>query len=194
MSILPDFKIREYALSEGMITPFCEDQITPGRLGTGLSCFGYDISLSPKEFKIFQHIPGKVVDPKAFDLDHLEPTQLNQDGNGRFFWLPAHSYGLGVAVEKLNIPDRVMVLAVGKSSYARCGVEVNLSPAEPGWQGYLTLELSNSSPSDTKVYANEGICQLVFLESEYGRPEQTYPERTGKYQNQPDRVVVAKVN
>lgn len=157
----------------------------------GLSSFGYDIRLSPVEFRIFRHIPGAIVDPKNFCPDNLEATALHEDESGQFFIVPAHSYGLGVALERLEIPDNITVLCIGKSTYARCGIICNLTPAEAGWCGHLTLEVSNASSADCRVYANEGIVQLLFFE---GNPcEVSYEARRGKYQNQPERITIARV-
>lgn len=157
----------------------------------GLSSYGYDIRLSPAEFRIFRHIPGKVVDPKNFNPENLEPTQLHSDESGEFFILPAHSYGLGVALERLNIPDNITVICIGKSTYARCGIIANLTPAEAAWRGHLTLEFSNSSSADCRIYANEGIVQLLFLE---GEPcAISYDARRGKYQDQLEVVTIARV-
>lgn len=157
----------------------------------GLSSFGYDIRLSPIEFRIFRHIPGTVVDPKSFNPDNLEPAKLHTDANGSFFILPAHSYGLGVALEKLNVPENITVLCIGKSSYARVGLIANLTPAEAGWRGHLTLEFSNSSSADCRIYANEGVVQLLFLE---GDPcSVSYETRQGKYQDQPETVTLVRV-
>ncbi|MFM7469917.1 MAG: dCTP deaminase [Nodosilinea sp.] len=157
----------------------------------GLSSYGYDIRLSPSEFRIFRHIPGTVVDPKNFSPDNLEPTHLKTDNSGSYFILPAHSYGLGVALEKLTVPDNISVICIGKSTYARCGIIANLTPAEAGWRGHLTLEFSNSSSADCRIYANEGVVQLIFFE---GDPCQvSYETRRGKYQDQEERVTLPKV-
>ncbi|MBE9116811.1 dCTP deaminase [Lusitaniella coriacea LEGE 07157] len=180
---------------KGMISPF-EPKLVRRTdnlpvISYGLSSFGYDIRLSPKEFRVFRHIPGTVVDPKNFNPDNLEPVQCHQDQNGNYFILPAHSYGLGVALERLDIPDNITVLCIGKSSYARCGIIANLTPAEAGWRGHLTLEFSNSSSADCRIYANEGVVQLLFLE---GEPcEVSYQQRRGKYQDQPEQVIVSRV-
>jgi len=155
----------------------------------GLSSYGYDLRLSPKEFLIFRHVPGTVVDPKAFSPENLEPVKLRSDCNGDFFVLPAHSYGLGVAMEHLRLPADVTALFIGKSTYARCGVIANLTPGEAGWKGHLTLEFSNSSGADVRIYANEGVVQALFFR---GEPCQVcYESRSGKYQNQPEQVVTA---
>lgn len=195
--------IKEMA-RKGMITPF-EDKlirkITTRQISYatvelpvisyGLSSYGYDIRLSPNDFRIFRHIPGTVVDPKEFNPANLESTPLHEDINGTFFILPAHSYGLGVALEKLEIPDNITCLFIGKSTYARVGVIANLTPGEAGWRGHLTLEFSNSSSADCRIYANEGIVQALFFE---GEPcEISYQDRVGKYQDQPQQVTLAKV-
>lgn len=183
------------AAQKGMITPFELHLIrrtgdTPV-ISYGLSSFGYDIRLSPVEFYIFKHIPGTVIDPKNFNPENLEPTELHEDNNGEFFILPAHSYGLGIALERLEIPANITVICIGKSTYARCGIIANVTPAEAEWRGHLTLELSNSSNADCRVYANEGIVQLLFLE---GEPcGVSYEDRQGKYQNQPEKIVLARV-
>lgn len=186
---------------KGMISPFVPslirqhqiDQTSPLRptISYGLSSYGYDIRLSPVEFRIFRHIPGTVVDPKKFNPHNLEPTPLHTDDYGSYFVLPAHSYGLGVALERLEVPHNITVICIGKSTYARCGIIANLTPAEAAWRGHLTLEFSNSSSADCRIYANEGVVQLLFLE---GEPCATsYDTRKGKYQDQAEIVTLAKV-
>jgi dCTP deaminase len=199
-----DLWIKEQA-AQGMIEPFVPELVrevpidnTPdGDLQTspvlsyGTSSYGYDLRLSPKEFLIFRHVPGTVMNPKRFNPANLEPTQLHQDEDGSFFILPAHSYGLGVALERLRIPPYVTAICLGKSTYARLGIIANMTPAEAGWEGHLTLEFSNSSGADCRIYAGEGICQVLFFE---GEPcEVSYADRAGKYQKQPEAVVVARV-
>lgn len=157
----------------------------------GLSSYGYDIRLSPAEFRIFRHIPGTVVDPKNFNPENLEPTALRTDENGSYFILPAHSYGLGVALERIQVPDNISVICIGKSTYARCGIIANLTPAEAGWRGHLTLEFSNSSSADCRIYATEGVVQLIFFEGD--RCQISYETRRGKYQDQPEQVTLARV-
>jgi dCTP deaminase len=160
-------------------------------LSYGCSSYGYDLRLSPKEFLIFRHVPGTVMNPKRFNPANLESTPLHTDEDGDFFILPAHSYGLGVALERLRVPPTITVICLGKSTYARLGVIANMTPAEAAWEGHLTLEFSNSSGADCRIYANEGICQLLFFE---GEPcEVTYQDRAGKYQDQPERVTLARV-
>lgn len=186
--------------SEGMIAPFeptlvrrldLSDSAQRPVISYGLSSYGYDIRLSPAEFRIFRHIPGTVVDPKNFSSANLEPATLHHDESGDYFILPAHSYGLGVALEKLIVPDNITVVCIGKSTYARCGIIANLTPAEAAWRGHLTLEFSNSSSADCRIYANEGIVQLLFLE---GEPCQvSYETRQGKYQDQDEKVTLARV-
>jgi len=181
--------------ASGMISPF-EPQLVRRVDGLpvisyGLSSYGYDLRLSASEFRIFKHIPGTVVDPKNFSPANLEPATLHTDGNGQYFILPAHSYGLGVALEQLKVPDNVTVICIGKSTYARIGLIANLTPAEAGWRGHLTLEFSNSSSADCRIYANEGIVQLLFLE---GAPcAVSYEDRNGKYQDQVEKVTLARV-
>ncbi|GCE64589.1 dCTP deaminase [cyanobiont of Ornithocercus magnificus] len=193
-----DHWIREQG-AVGMIEPFQDclirhlnpEQRQHPVLSFGCSSYGYDLRLSPREFLIFRHIPGTVVNPKRFNPANLEPTPLHSDEDGNFFILPAHSYGLGVALERLQIPPTITVLCLGKSTYARLGIIVNTTPVEASWQGHLTLEFSNSSGADCRVYAGEGICQLLFLE---GDPcDVTYSERQGKYQYQPERVTPARI-
>ncbi|MFZ4677010.1 MAG: dCTP deaminase [Nodosilinea sp.] len=186
---------------EGMIEPFqpslvrqltqAETSVSQPVISYGLSSYGYDIRLSPAEFRIFRHIPGTVVDPKNFSPANLEPTELKTDASGSYFILPAHSYGLGVALEKISVPDNISVICIGKSTYARCGIIANLTPAEAGWRGHLTLEFSNSSSADCRMYANEGVVQLMFFE---GEPCQvSYDTRQGKYQDQDEQVTLARI-
>ena len=194
--------IREQA-AQGMIEPFephlvrqvitdnFKNDPTRRVLSFGTSSYGYDLRLSPKEFLIFRHIPGTVMNPKRFNPANLEPTQLHEDEDGQFFILPDHSYGLGVALEKLRVPPNITVIILGKSTYARLGIIANTTPGEAGWEGHLTLEFSNSSGADCRIYAEEGICQALFFE---GEPcETTYDARQGKYQDQPERVVMARI-
>ena len=185
---------------QGMIEPFESSLVReiPLKNGSfrkvlsyGQSSFGLDIRLSNQEFLIFRHIPGTIINPKRFNPKNLESVPLHEDEDGEFFIIPAHSYGLGVALEKIKVPPNITIICVGKSSYARCGLIVNTTPAEAAWEGHLTLEFSNSSSADCRVYANEGIAQLLFLE---GEPCQTtYADRNGKYQNQPQKVTLPKV-
>ena len=184
------------ANTQKLITPFCENLINRVEerklLSYGLSSYGYDIRLSSKEFWIFRHVPGTVLDPKKFNPDNLERAELYTDENGdEYFILPANSYGLGVAIEKIELPKNISCLAIGKSTYARCGIIANTTPAEAGWKGHLTLEFSNASKADCKIYANEGIVQLLFFEGEICQV--SYEDRNGKYQNQSEKVTIAQV-
>ena len=179
----------------GMIDPFEPTLVREvdgvRTLSYGLGSYGYDIRLSPQDFRIFRHVPGTVVDPKAFSPRNLEQAELQQDAHGSFFILPAHSYGLGVALERLAVPENISVLCIGKSTYARVGCIANLTPAEAGWRGHLTLEFSNASHADCRIYAGEGIVQLLFFE---GEPcEVSYQARAGKYQGQAHEVTLPKV-
>lgn len=192
--LLNDIAISRLA-QDGMITPYVGSLVreVDNRkvLSFGASSYGYDLRLSPTEFLVFRHIPGTVVDPKQFNPDNLEKVKLHQDRSGSFFILPAHSYGLGVALERLELPADVTATCLGKSTYARAGLICNATPAEAGWHGHLTLEFSNASSADCRIYANEGICQLLFFR---GEPCATsYEDRNGKYQGQPNHVVLARV-
>lgn len=187
--------IADKSLNDGMIKPY-EGSLVREKDGVklisfGASSYGYDIRLSSKEFLIFKHIPGTVVNPKNFNPKNLEPAPLLKDEYGEFFIIPAHSYALGVALEKLKIPPNITAICLGKSTYARVGLIVNVTPAEASWEGNLTLEFSNSASADCRVYVNEGIAQLLFLE---GEPcAVTYAQRQGKYQGQLEEVTLAKV-
>lgn len=189
-----DTWIKEQAAA-GMIRPFEPNLVRSldgfPVISYGLSSFGYDVRLSPVEFRIFRHVPGTVVDPKHFNPANLESTELHEDESGQYFVLPAHSYGLGVALERLEVPDYITVICMGKSTYARCGIIANITPAEASWRGHLTLEFSNSSSADCRIYANEGVVQLLFLE---GEPcAVSYETRKGKYQDQSEVVTLARV-
>lgn len=175
------------ALIEGSPSP---DASLRRVLSYGTGSYGYDLRLSPNDFRIFRHVPGTVMDPKAFNPDNLEPAPLHEDASGYFFILPAHSYGLGVALEHLEIPSNITCIFLGKSTYARLGVIANTTPGEAGWRGHLTLEFSNSSSADCRIYAIEGVVQALFLE---GDPcDVSYEDRLGKYQDQPEVVVTAR--
>ena len=203
---IPDWRIRQLA-AEGMISPFEPGKIReveaplPGHapyghfqrpvISYGTSSYGYDLTLSPNDFRIFRHVPGLIVDPKRFDDRCLVSAELHEDriDGSRFFILPGHTYALGVVIERLKLPPNVTAQFIGKSTYARCGIIVNLTPGEAGWEGHLTLEISNSSGADCRIYANEGICQALFYE---GVPcDQPYGD--GKYQGQAAGVTLARV-
>jgi len=195
MSILADWEIKKLAEEEGMIDPFVDHQVKRENgkrlLSYGLSSYGYDIRLSPKQCLIFGKVQAGDCDPKDFDPAILKPAELQEDSKGKYFVLPPYGYCLGVAVEYLKLPSDVTVVAVGKSTYARSGILVNITPAESLWRGHLTLEISNCTGLFNRVYANEGITQLLFYR---GEPcEVTYQDRKGKYQDQPYEVVYSKV-
>jgi dCTP deaminase len=189
--------IRQQA-EAGMIEPFQASLVrhlepdTASKPVLSFGCsYGYDLRLSAREFLIFRHVPGTVMNPKRFNPANLEPAPLHRDDDGAYFILPAHSYGLGVALERLRVPPNITVICLGKSTYARLGIIVNTTPAEASWEGHLTLEFSNSSGADCRIYAEEGICQLLFFE---GDPcDTTYQDRAGKYQHQPERVTLARI-
>lgn len=171
----------------GMIQPFEPTlirQIASHKvLSYGCSSYGYDIRLSPADFRVFQHVPGTIMDPKAFNPDNLRNVELQSDERGRYFVLPAHSYGLGVALEKLCVPPNVTVICLGKSTYARCGLIVNVTPLEPEWEGQVTIEISNTTPLPARIYANEGIAQVLFFQGD--EPcEVSYADKKGKYLKQ----------
>jgi len=195
MSILSDREIKELSLTKEMIKPFKDRLVSEdnGRrlLSYGLSSYGYDIRLSPKQCLIFGKVQAGDCDPKDFDPDILKPSELLKDERGEYFLLPPYGYCLGVALECLNLPRDVTVVAVGKSTYARSGILVNTTPAESMWRGHLTLEISNCPGLFNRIYANEGICQLLFFRGQ--ECEVDYQMRKGKYQNQPHEVVFSQV-
>lgn len=195
MSILSDWEIKELAENDEMIVPFQDHLVSQenGRkiLSYGLSSYGYDIRLSPEQCLIFGRISEGECDPKDFKPAILNPAELQEDEKGRYFILPPYGYCLGVARERLKLPRDVSVVAVGKSTYARSGIMVNITPAESEWEGYLTLEISNCTPLFNRIYADEGVTQLLFYR---GNPcKVTYQDRKGKYQNQAAEVVFSKV-
>ena len=180
MSIRPDVWIREMATQHGMIEPFVDTQIRQreGRpvVSYGLSSFGYDIRVS-RHFRIFTNVYGSVVDPKAFDDRGL--VEIESD----VCLIPPNSFALALSVETFRIPKNVLTICVGKSTYARCGIIVNVTPFEPGWEGQAVLEISNTTPLPAKVYADEGLAQVLFFESEIPC-DVSYADRHGKYQHQ----------
>lgn len=181
MGILPDYRIREYAQKQAMIEPFVDGQVRDGKISYGLSSYGYDIRVAD-EFKIFTNVHTTVVDPKNFD------TQSMVDFKGDVCIIPPNSFALARTVEYFRIPRGVLTICVGKSTYARCGIIVNVTPFEPEWEGYATLEISNTTPLPAKIYANEGIAQVLFLEGD-GVCEISYADKKGKYQAQKSIVL-----
>jgi len=176
MSIRPDTWIKKMALEYDMIKPFESKQIKEGNISYGLSSYGYDIRIAD-EFKIFKGSKDSVLDPKKMNPD------LFQDVKCKVCIIPANSFVLARSVEYFKIPRNILSLCTGKSTYARIGVVVNVTPLEPSWEGYLTIEISNTSPNSVKLYANEGIAQLVFFEST-DACQISYADRKGSYQAQ----------
>lgn len=176
MSIRPDHWIRRMALDHGMIEPFEDRQIRQGSISYGVSSYGYDMRVAD-EFKIFTNVNNAIVDPKAFDEKSFVPFQ------GDVCIVPPNSFALARSVEYFRIPRSVITLCVGKSTYARCGIITNVTPFEPEWEGFVTLEISNTTPLPAKIYAREGIAQVLFFESN-DTCEVSYADRRGKYQGQ----------
>ena len=174
MSIKPDSWIRKMALEESMIEPFEEGLVSKGIVSYGVSAYGYDIRIAD-EFKVFTNINTSVVDPKRFDPNSFV------DFKGDVCIIPPNSFALARSMEYFRIPRSTLVICVGKSTYARCGIITNVTPLEPEWEGHLTLEISNTTPLPAKIYANEGIAQLLFFESDVSC-ETSYADRDGKYQ------------
>ena len=175
MPVLSDKWIKKMAL-EGMISPFEEKQIREGKISYGLSSFGYDARVS-NEFKIFTNVNSEIIDPKNFKQNNFISK------NGESCIIPPNSFVLSSTIEYFKIPNDIMVICLGKSTYARCGIIVNVTPLEPGWEGYVTLEFSNTTSLPAKIYANEGVAQMLFLESDE-ECEVSYKDRGGKYQGQ----------
>jgi dCTP deaminase len=176
MALMPDTWIRRMAAETGMIDPFVDRQTRTGVISWGLSSYGYDARLAP-EFRIFTNVDNALVDPKHFsDQSFVERT-------GDTCTIPPNSFALARTIEYFRIPREILVICLGKSTYARCGMIVNVTPLEPEWEGHVTLEISNTTPLPARVYANEGICQFLFLKGE-GPPEVSYADRAGKYMRQ----------
>ena len=176
-SIKADRWIKQMALEHKMIEPFEDRQVRAGVISYGLSSYGYDIRVAD-EFKIFTNINSTVVDPKNFDARSFV------DVKAEVCIIPPNSFALAKTVEYFRIPRDVLTVCVGKSTYARCGLIVNVTPFEPEWEGYVTLEISNTTPLPAKVYANEGIAQVLFFQSDE-TCEVSYADKKGKYQGQP---------
>lgn len=176
MSIMPDHWIRKAALEEGMITPFEEKLTRHGVISYGLSSYGYDARVSD-DFKIFTNIDNAIVDPKNFSESSFVTRKAD------VCIIPPNSFVLAHTVEYFKIPRDIMVICLGKSTYARCGLIVNVTPLEPEWEGHVTIEISNTTPLPAKVYANEGVCQFLFLKAD-SLCETSYADRGGKYMKQ----------
>jgi len=176
MPIMPDSWIRRMATEAGMIEPFVEAQRREGVISFGLSSYGYDARIA-EEFKLFTNVDNALVDPKSFsEAGFVTRT-------GPVCIIPPNSFVLGHTVEYFRIPRDVLVICLGKSTYARCGLIVNVTPLEPEWEGQVTIEISNTTPLPAKVYANEGICQFLFLKGD-APPEVSFADRAGKYMRQ----------
>lgn len=176
MGLKSDNWIREKSLNENMITPFCEDQVGTDVVSYGVSSYGYDIRVGD-EFKIFTNVSSTVVDPKDFNEKNIV------DFKGDVCIVPPNSFALARTVEYFKIPKNVLAICLGKSTYARCGIIVNVTPFEPEFEGHITIEISNTTPLPAKIYANEGIAQVLFLEGDE-QCQTTYKDKKGKYQGQ----------
>jgi dCTP deaminase len=174
--LLPDHEIRKLAQERKMIDPFVEKQTRNGAISYGLSSFGYD-ARAAREFKIFTNVDNAIVDPK--DFSHQSFVDRSTD----ICIIPPNSFALTHTIEYFRIPEDVLVICLGKSTYARCGLIVNVTPLEPGWEGHVTLEISNTTPLPARVYANEGIAQFLFFKGS-SACETSYADRKGKYMGQ----------
>jgi dCTP deaminase len=180
MSIKSDQWIKHMALEQGMITPFAAEQVRENEKGRiisyGVSSYGYDVRCA-NEFKVFTNINSAIVDPKSFDPDSFVDVQSD------VCIIPPNSFALARTIEYFKIPRNVLTICLGKSTYARCGIIVNVTPLEPEWEGHVTLEFSNTTTLPAKIYANEGVAQMIFLESDEVCAV-SYRDRKGKYQGQ----------
>jgi len=176
MAIKSDRWIRKMAREYGMIDPFSDRQVREGVISYGVSSYGYDLRVAD-EFKIFTNVNSAIVDPKKFDARSFIDVRADS------VLIPPNSFALARSVEYFKIPRDVLTICVGKSTYARCGIIVNVTPFEPEWEGFVTLEISNSTPLPAKVYSNEGLCQILFFQGD--EPcEVSYKDKSGKYQKQ----------
>jgi len=178
MSIKSDRWIRRMARECRMIEPFVDGQVREGAISYGVSSYGYDMRVAP-EFRIFTNVLSIIVDPKHFDARSFV------EFDGDVCIVPPNSFALARSVEYFRIPRNVLTICLGKSTYARCGIITNVTPFEPEWEGHVTLEISNTTPLPAKIYANEGICQVLFFEADDDDICQTsYADKKGKYQKQ----------
>jgi dCTP deaminase len=184
MSIKSDFWIKQMAKKHEMIKPFSERQVKKNAISYGLSSYGYDIRVAD-EFYIFTALNSDIVDPKNFNSKSFIKIK------GNHCIIPPNSFVLARTVEYFKIPRNVLTICLGKSTYARCGILVNVTPFEPEWEGYATLEISNTTPLPAKIYANEGIAQVVFLEADK-ECKLSYKDRKGKYQKQ-KKITLPKI-
>ena len=176
MTVLSDKWIKEMVRTNNMISPFEDKQVRGNKISYGLSSFGYDARVS-NEFKIFTNVNSEIIDPKNFKQNNFISK------NGEECIIPPNSFVLSSTVEYFKIPNNIMVICLGKSTYARCGIIVNVTPLEPSWEGHVTLEFSNTTPLPAKIYANEGVAQFIFLKGNE-KPDITYADRNGKYMKQ----------
>ena len=176
MSIMSDRWITRMATEHGMIEPFEGRQVREGVISYGVSSYGYDMRVA-REFRIFTNVMNSIVDPKAFDSNCFVEVETD------VCIVPANSFALARSVEYFRIPRNILTVTVGKSTYARCGIITNVTPFEPEWEGYVTLEISNTTPLPAKIYSNEGIAQVLFFEGNEP-PEVSYKDKKGKYQGQ----------
>ncbi len=181
MGLKPDHWIRRMAKEQAMIDPYADSQVRTGVISYGVSSYGYDIRVAD-EFKIFTNVYSAIVDPKNFD-----PCSM-VDFKGEVCVIPPNSFALARTIEYFRIPRGVLTVCLGKSTYARCGIIVNVTPFEPEWEGYVTLEISNTTPLPAKIYANEGIAQVLFFEADEVC-ETSYADKKGKYQGQQSIVL-----
>ncbi|UCH58852.1 MAG: dCTP deaminase [Anaerolineales bacterium] len=181
MGLKPDHWIRKMALEHNMIEPFESSQVRNGVISFGVSSYGYDIRVAD-EFKIFTNVHSAIVDPKHFDPKSMV------DYKGEVCVIPPNSFALARTIEYFRIPRSVLTVCLGKSTYARCGIIVNVTPFEPEWEGFVTLEISNTTPLPAKIYANEGIAQVLFFQADE-ECETSYADKKGKYQKQQDIVL-----
>lgn len=181
MGLKPDHWIRKMAREQRMIEPFAENQVRDGVVSYGVSSYGYDIRVAD-EFKIFTNVYSAIVDPKHFD------PQSMVDFQGDICVIPPNSFALARTIEYFRIPRGVLTVCLGKSTYARCGIIVNVTPFEPEWEGFVTLEISNTTPLPARIYAKEGIAQVLFFEADE-QCEVSYADKKGKYQRQQSIVL-----
>src|SRR5437879_4399227 len=174
--IKSDIWIREMSTTKKMIDPFVERQDGKGKISFGLSSYGYDMRVAD-EYKVFTNVHGTVVDPKNFD------SKAFVDIKGPECVVPPNSFALARSLERFTIPRDVLAVCLGKSTYARCGIIINVTPLEPGWRGKITIEISNTTPLPAKIYANEGIAQILFHRAD-AVCEKSYADKKGKYQDQ----------
>ncbi|MBC7810296.1 MAG: dCTP deaminase [Burkholderiales bacterium] len=176
MGLKPDHWIRKMAKEHGMIEPFVENQVRQGVISYGVSSYGYDMRVGDN-FKIFTNVHSALVDPKNFTATSFVDYQ------GEFCIIPPNSFALANSIEYFRIPRSTLTICLGKSTYARCGLIINVTPFEPEWEGHVTLEISNTTPLPAKIYANEGIAQVLFFEADE-ECETSYADKKGKYQAQ----------